>query len=141
MTRTEFIETVADFYDLRDFCNDNGIEYCQYIMDQDELNEYLDEYVRNNVLDDGWERIRDFLSDIPTGYDFYDTEYEIGSLNDDFEEWKEEVLNIADRDELWDEEPEEEEDFYEEVDSAYDDEEPELVSKNELMLLLGGQTA
>ena len=84
---------------------------------------------RSSNTDYGWRSIRDFLADIPTGYDYYrcDGSFDYVGLDDsDFEDYKSRVLDWMDEDDLWEPEEGEDEDF----DPDYDffspgEEEPE----------------
>lgn len=112
MTRNEFIENVTEFYDLRDFCFENDMYgIADELYDSDYLDELLNDRLRNNYWDD-WQSALSDLSGIDTGYDWY-REDGYGNFDgldsSDFDDLKQEVLEIGDRDELWDEEDDEDE--------------------------------
>ena len=116
MTRVEFIEEVTEWHELIELCQDYDCDICEGIIDDD----ILDEYVNSDIsgCDYGWRSLRDYLSDIPTGYDYYrcDGSFDYVGLDDgDFEDYKSRVLDWMDEDDLWGAE-EDEEDF----DSDYD---------------------
>lgn len=121
MTRSEF-EEISEFWELRDFANDNGLYNCiEDYLDCDDL----DEFIKDDVADwdDSWESLGRALLDLPSGYDFYYREgylYYYGYNNNDdaFFELKDRVLQeFLDNDEF---DPEDEEDEEEdaETDSA-----------------------
>lgn len=121
MTRREFLESVNDFYDLITFCNDNGCDICEDLYDDDEYDEAIENDIRDTVGDYSWRDFRDYLSDLPTGYDWYrrDGEFDYVGVDHDFDEYKADVLRWADDEgDIWDEDDEEEE----EDDEEYDDE-------------------
>lgn len=115
MTRQEFLDNCNDWWELLEVCRDYDLNACEYVYDDDDLEEYVDEWVRDNCTDYGWRDIRDKLYDIPTGYDFYyiDSEYGLSEINGldgyDFTNYKDAVLEEMDDDDLWDEDEDEEE--------------------------------
>lgn len=112
MTRQGFINEITYWYDLMDFCSDQGCDYLDTVYDEDEKDEYLNENIvrmAENVVD--WSELRDFLESIPTGYDFYvRTAYnEWKPLdNDTFDAYKLDVLDWGDINYIWDDSDEEE---------------------------------
>ena len=113
MTRNEFIENVTEFYDLRDFCCENDMyNIADELYDSDYLDEIMNDRLRNNYWDD-WRSALSDLSDIDARYDWYREDgyggFE-GLTGIDFDDLKQEVLEIGDRDEIWDEEEDEEPD-------------------------------
>lgn len=119
MTRNYFLDYVTDWSELIEFCREQDCDVCEDIIDEDELDEYVDSDISNT--DYGWRRIRDFLDEIPTGYDYYryDGTFDYVGLDAaDFEDYKNRVLDWMDSDDLW--EPEEGEDEGEDFDPDYD---------------------
>ena len=132
MNRAEFLNSINDFDDLRDFCTDNG-----YLEDEvcDLVSEYeLDEYVGYDLqdFDDTWEAMRDALNGIATGYAWYMRmgQFDYSPLDSyDFERMKERLFDELENDDFFDsgEEDDEEEDIVEEVDVGTEQEpEPEM---------------
>ena len=118
MTANEFLENVNDYYDLKDFCSDVGCEYCDDIVDEDTMDEdieyALDEYRR----DYNWKEIRDLLSEIPPGYDWYrcNSSFDYDGLDDsDFDDSKDEVYDWAFNNGYFDDEEPEEDEYNDEV--------------------------
>ena len=109
MTRSYFLDYVTDWYELIDLCGEYDCDICEDIIDDDQLDEYVMDGISNS--NQSWRGIRDFLSDIPTGYDYYryDGTFDYVGLDDsDFEDYKSRVLDWMDEDSLWDEEEEDE---------------------------------
>ena len=129
MTRSYFLDYVTEWGELIELCREYDCDICEDIIDEDELDDYVSSDISNT--DYGWRSIRDSLSDIPTGYDYYrcDGTFDYVGLDDsDFEDYKSRVLDWMDEDDLW--EPEEGEDEDEDFDPDYDffspgEEEPE----------------
>lgn len=125
MTRNEFIENINDFYALKEVCNDYGYDIELY-----DSSEYDDE-VENDVSgrECGWETLRDYLSDLPTDYDYYRRngwlDYD-GVGDNEFQDYKNEVEEwMADNEYFDDEEEELEDDVEDEAPADEEDEEDE----------------
>lgn len=69
MTRNDFLNDVTEWWELLDFCSDEGCNICEDIIDSDQLDEYVEEDIRDTNY--SWRDIRDSLSEIPTGYGYY----------------------------------------------------------------------
>ena len=116
MTRSEFLDNITEWYELKDFCNDFDCDVCEDIYDDDDYDDYVEEDIRDAIADYGWRDIRDFLGNLPSGYDYYrrnsTLDYD-GLGDDDFEDYKEDVLEWGDDYGVWEDEEEsvEEEDF------------------------------
>ena len=118
MTRQEFLDNVNDFFDLKNFCNDNRIFICDDVIDVFTYKEDIGDRVSEWDCED-WVRLRDFLKNLPDPVeswyrqdDIYD-EYEV-LLASDFYNYKQDVLDEADSMGVWDEEDEDEEEEDEE---------------------------
>ena len=115
MTREEWIDSMEDFDDLRTWCIDNGVfEDTMYdIYDDYEVDDQVNDDVAN--CDDSWSNLRDYLNDIPTGYNWYrrDGSFDyVGLTHSDFLDLKQEVLDYLDEyGGYFDDEEEEEEDL------------------------------
>lgn len=117
MTRNEFLESVNDWWELKDFCSEIGCEHCDCIIDDDGLDEEIEYALGEYLRDYNWREIRDMLDDIPTGYDWYrcDGSFDyVGLDDDDFDSYKDDVLDWADDHDVWDEDEDDEEYFDEE---------------------------
>lgn len=117
MTRQEFIDDLCDFDQLRDFADTFGYEF-EDAYTQEQYDIEVDNQVREGGL--SWQDIRDYLRNLPDGYDFYirdrwgDWE---GRYSDDIDDLKEAFLNWADdEDDVFDPEEGDEEDQEEEAD-------------------------
>lgn len=114
MTRQEFIDDIEDFDDLIEVCSDYGCSVCDDVYDSDQCDDWIDEHTEEWVENENWRDLRDMLTSIPTGYDYYrvdgyDNIYGLG--DEDFENYKAEVLEWVDGNALWDDDGEEEEPF------------------------------
>lgn len=127
MTKREFIDDINDFYDLIDFCNQHGCYECEDIVDDDEYDDMVDDDLHESAGDDSWRQIRDWLADLPTGYDFYLRRgmFDFVGIDYEFEEYKSRVLDWADSEGVWDDD-EEEEDDEEDDDDDLDFEESDI---------------
>lgn len=113
MTRQEFIDDVTMWLELIYWCSgqDRYCDVCENVFDEADYNERIDEEIDD--WDDGWENLREFLADLPTGYEYYifddyDGTYR-GADDDDFERLKEEALEWGDDHDVWDNAENEEE--------------------------------
>ena len=43
MTRNEFLDTVNDWYELIEFCNDVGCSYCDDVYSEESMNDDINE--------------------------------------------------------------------------------------------------
>lgn len=110
MTREEF-EEIEDFSELLDFCNNYDCDIYNGIYDDDSYHDFIDEDIRDMVRCDSWEQIRDYLDELPYGYDYYrrtDDGWEGIDENSDFDCIKDEVRGWAEEEEIFDEEDEQE---------------------------------
>lgn len=104
MTRQEFIDDVNSFWDLIEFCRDEGLDICDDVMAGVDLDEYIMRAIRQDF--DTWQGIRDFLSDIPTDGEYYaiDGYGDITCVDDMFDDYKADVVRAMDQCGAWDEE-------------------------------------
>ena len=47
MTRNDFLNDVTEWWELLDFCSDEGCNICEDIIDSDQLDEYVEEDIRD----------------------------------------------------------------------------------------------
>lgn len=124
MTRSEFINDITQWSELFEFCEENMLHACDDLYGAGSVNERIDEDIRIFRRDYSWQSLRDMLDDISDGYDWYRRdgvlEYTPMDDEDDFEEYKEHVLQEADMNEVWEED--DEEDFFFEEDETESDE-------------------
>lgn len=113
MTRQQFIDDVTCFYDLKEFCDENGFDICEDIYDSDDIDGLIEDDIRETLRNDGWRELRDAMSYLNFGdYDWYrrDGGFDYIPLDDDdFEDYKGRALDMGDGDEVWDEEEEDDE--------------------------------
>lgn len=118
MTRAEFIENIQDWWELIEFCDDEGCSICEDIYDDDAK----DEYINGDLVDmarnaDGWRDLLQKLNDIESGYDYYRLDGYgdfVGVDDDDFQDYKDDVIEWCDNNDIWDDEEDDEDEEYEE---------------------------
>lgn len=127
MTRHEFFEDITEWWQLIEFCRDNGYDgYVEDIYDDDGRDEFINECLVDWAREDTWRELLNRLDDIPTGYAYYRYNYgDWDGLDDgDLEALKRDVAAECDADGLWDEEDTDEEDDEDEFadDEDFDEE-------------------
>lgn len=124
MTRNDFLNNVTQWWELLDFCSDEGCNICEDIIDSDQLDECVEEDIRGTNY--SWRDIRESLLGIPTEYCFYRIN---GSFNydgmdeTDFDNYKDGVLGWGDNNGVWEDEPDDEYDF--DIDTMFNEEDSE----------------
>lgn len=112
MTRQQFIEEITDWYKLIDFCDDEECDCCDDVYSE----ETRDDYINDKLVDmarnaNSWSSLLDTLNDITVGYDHYrhtdNGDWE-GLGNFEFCEYKDEVLEWGDDNDIWEDDEEEE---------------------------------
>lgn len=127
MTRDEFLDGINYFSELIDFCQEYGCDYCDDALDEDARDEEIKYELEEYGSDYSWQDIRDYLYDIPTGYDYYRRNgiFDYEGLDDtDFESYKDDVYDWAVDNDCFDDD-EEEEGEYEEYDEYAFSSDPE----------------
>ena len=111
MTRQQFIDDVKYWWELIDFCNDNGCSYCDDVYSEEIRDEYINECLVDMARSaESWSTLLDILSNITIGYDYYRrTDYGDWEGLDDcnFSEYKDSVLEWGDDYDIWEEDEEE----------------------------------
>lgn len=100
MTRAEFLENVNDFIDLREFCNDNGCDYCEYVYTYEERDDLINEDIDYYQRYESWREVFRYLEgiDMDSRADWWSNEDGWAALSDeDFERYKSDVLQWADQ--------------------------------------------
>ena len=108
MTREEFLHNVTDFYALKEFCYDECCDACDDIVDDDSRDQQISEQVADDFRYHNWRDVQSFLynlDDSHSDYWFYNDWGEWVRLDDDdFERYKNEVLEWADEHGVFEEE-------------------------------------
>lgn len=114
MTRQEFIDKVNDFDQLMEFAGDVGYDY-ENVYDSQQYDDRIYDDIHND--DNCWQEVRDWIADLPDGYEFYTQDAWgewFGHDASDIDDLKQELLEWADdQSDVFDEEDdgsEEEED-------------------------------
>ena len=103
MTINEFVESITDWWDLKNFCDEYGCYICDDIYDDDGVNGYINDRLYDMCREESWEDVRDWLNNFADSYG--EGYYRIDEYGDiyymdeaDFQGCKEEVLQWALRD-------------------------------------------
>lgn len=125
MTRQQFIETVTQWWELKEVCEDHGCPVCDEVYDEEGMDNEINYSVSEYAGDYSWYDLRDKLDDIPSGYDAYHASGSFdweGLTPEDFDDYKNDVLDWMDDNGYWDEE-EPEEEPRQPYENPFDDEE------------------
>lgn len=129
MTRNDFLENITTFGDLKDFCDNEGCTLLDDVYDEASRDNYIDDHLVDWAREGCWRDLYNTLEVIPEGYDWYrHGVYEDWcglDDNEDFEEYKNDVLYWADDNCIWDEDEEENEENVDSIDGEDNDPAPE----------------
>ncbi len=111
MTRQEFIDDITTWSELIDFCHDENIDYCDNVYSDERYNDHINDELEDTARNEGWQDVRDWLTSLPSGYDYYIEdgygEWEVAD-DDAFDDIRGEVIEYMDNNDYWDEDEEEE---------------------------------
>lgn len=110
MTRSEFINDIASWSELLEFCSEEGCDLLDDIFDEESMDSEINEFLSDCARDYDWYNLRDYLKEIPTGYDYYQQNgaFEwVVLTDDDFNDYKDDVLRWAENYEVFEDEDEE----------------------------------
>lgn len=121
MYRQDFIDDCTTWGELISFAEEIGCTACDDLVSEDLFHEWIEDNLVSWARDEGWRDLMDRLNGFEnnSGYEYYhwsdyDGEYRPVDDYDDFDYYKQEVLNYADEYGEWEEEePEEDEDSWE----------------------------
>ena len=110
MTRTEFINDIQCWDDLMDFCSGYDCNVCEDIIPYISLNRNLGEDFTMYGDEYDWDDIRDWLNNIDENANYYyrSGSFEYESVDNQFESYKDDVLEWGDEGDVWDPEDEDE---------------------------------
>jgi hypothetical protein len=110
MTKQEFLDDITEWGELIDFCNENSLETCSDIIDDDQM----DEMVKAEA-ESGWARVMYFLAQVDTSSDDYYLINGYGNAENlnygTFEEYKEQAIGDFECNNDWDCDEEDEEEY------------------------------
>lgn len=111
MTRQDFINDIECWYELIDFCNDEGCYECEDIYDSEQRDDFLNEEIEDIARNETWREMLETLQGFAdgSGYDYYIKDNYgdfVGLDDDDFDAYKSEVLDWGDRYDIWDDDEE-----------------------------------
>lgn len=106
--RSDFINNVTDWRDIIEFCVNNDLDIPTTLYDNDELNDYIEENLEELARNYYWTEVLEVLQNIPQGFDFYikdeDSFMEFSpARQSDFNLIKNEILELMDDMNGWDE--------------------------------------
>lgn len=109
MTRDEFLE-ISEWADLVDFCYENNLYMCDDVYDDGQKDEWINDRLYDWARELNWRELYDRLNEIPDSSDWYILD-DYGDFceagDEEFEEYKENILEAADENGLFDDEEEE----------------------------------
>ena len=114
MKRTEFIRDVTTWWELMDVCEEHSLRTCEDIIDDESRNDYINETLVDLARNNSWQDLRDTLNCYADddGYDFYAYDDYYGRWrpldDDDFDNYKDLVLEEMDNNDYFDPEDDEE---------------------------------
>lgn len=130
MYRNEFIENITDWAELLSFCQENDLDACRDIYPDSTVEEEIEDDIASRECD--WRELRDALDDISVdGYYYLRRGWlDYVCVDDEFEDYKRDVLSECDDWEgFWEveeiAEDEEEEDWFDLFSEEEPEEEPE----------------
>lgn len=111
MTRQYFIDNINYWSELLEFCSDEDCDVCEDIYSEDARDDCIDEELVDMARNNNWREMYNILDSIPGGYDYYrqDGYGDWVGVDDEFDDYKDQVLEWMDDGGYWDEEDEEEE--------------------------------
>ena len=111
MTRQYFIDNINYWSELLEFCSDEDCDVCEDIYSEDSRDDCIDEELVDMASYNNWRDMYNILDAIPDGYDYYrqDNYGDWVGVDDEFDDYKDQVLEWMDDGGYWDEEDEEEE--------------------------------
>ena len=127
MKRSEFLNDVDCVGELLSFCWQNNCDVMENVIDDDTRDEYINDSLVDLAREYNWQDLYRILSDYDdySGYSYYYYDDGYGEYRplseNDFEEWRDEVLRWADdQGDFWDPEDDEEDEEDESGDVCWD---------------------
>ena len=110
MTRADFEDSVRNFGDLIDWCNDNGCDVCEDIYYSESYDDCINSQLVDWARNSDWEELKDTLNNLPYGYEYYQRDNYgdwIGLDDIDFDDFYDAALEWGDEYGIWDDDEEE----------------------------------
>ena len=110
MTRQEF-EDICTMGELMDLCSDEGCWVCEDVYYEDSYNDAVNEELSDRARNDCWTDVRDWLSELPDGYNYYRRNYYgdwYGIDDYEFDDYNNQVEEWMDENDRWEDDEEEE---------------------------------
>ena len=107
MTRSEFINDITSWSELLEFCSEESCDLLDDIFDEESMDSEINEFLSDYARDYEWYNLRDYLKEIPTGYDYYQQNGAFdwtGLTDDDFNDYKNDVFGWAENHEVFEDE-------------------------------------
>ena len=130
MRRAQFIREYenASVDALICFCSDADLyELYEDFISDESLDEMMNSRFRDMIDEQPWYEVRDYMNDVPQGYDWYvvnNFEGEVyGADDDDARRLYNDIIAYFDHNEIWEDEvDEEDDDSCEDIDDGFDEE-------------------
>lgn len=111
MTRNEFIDEVTTWGELIEFCYEKNLDCCEDVYTETQKDDWFNEEVVNYARSaQGWRDVLSWIEDIPCDGEYYiRDEYDDWreADEDDFDEYKDSVIETGDQYGIWDDDIEE----------------------------------
>lgn len=109
MTRQEFIDSINYWDELIEFCTDKGCDYCDDLYDEGQWDHCVEDDAYEIIRSGSWRDVLSTLQDYEnlSGYEYYRKDEWgdwYGLDNNDFDQYKDDILAWADDNGIWDEE-------------------------------------
>lgn len=103
MTREEFYDNCGTWWDLKDFCDNEGCNLLDNVWSGEEVESWINDSMYERARDDDWKGVRDWLNCFDESYsdgayyeyDEYCTEFNYLDEEEDFNRFQSEVFEWA----------------------------------------------
>lgn len=96
MTRQEFLDEITDWGDLLNWCSDHRCYICENIYDDEQRDYYIDDQLVDMARINSWQDLRDELNNLDTNNYYWSNEDgDWRGVDDEFDDYRDDVLNWA----------------------------------------------